>query len=169
MTRAQIVAVLTELGRRLAERGTCGEMYVVGGAAIALAFDERRTTRDIDAVFEPKAIIYAIADEIGEERALGAGWLNDAVKGFLAGPDDAASMVLEVPGLRVSSASPRILLAMKVLAHRVGEDDGDLRLLAGTLGLHSAESVLEVARQVYGDRLGVAARFFVEQALAVDG
>lgn len=33
-------------------------MYVVGGAAIALAFDERRATRDIDAVFEPKASIY---------------------------------------------------------------------------------------------------------------
>jgi len=165
MTRDEIVLTLTELGRRLADRGTCGEMYVVGGAAIALAFDERRTTRDIDAVFEPKATIYAIAREIGEERDLGDGWLNDAVKGFLGGHDAGASVALELPGLRVSTASPRMLLAMKVLAHRAGEDDDDLRLLAGMLGLRSAAAVLEVAHQVYGDRLDVAARFFVEQAL----
>jgi hypothetical protein len=166
VTRDEIVGLLTELGRRLVARDTCGEMYVVGGAAIALAFDERRTTRDVDAVFEPKTVIYALARQLGEERHLEDGWLNDAVKGFLIGGDETASVVLDVPGLRVSTASPRVLLAMKVLAHRVGEDDGDLRLLADALGLRSPDGVLAVAQEVYGDRLDVAARFFVEEALA---
>jgi hypothetical protein len=141
-------------------------MYVVGGAAIALAFDERRSTRDIDAVFEPKRTVYAVAAEIAADRGLPDGWLNDAVKGFVAGADEDAVPVLEVPGLRVSAGSPRMLLAMKVLAHRVGEDEEDVRMLAAGLGLARADDVLALAESVYGDRLDAAARFFVEQLFA---
>lgn len=166
MQREQIAAALTALGARLDERGIEGEVYVVGGAAIAMAFDARRATRDIDAVFEPKHEVYAAADEVGSELDLPPGWLNDGVKGFLSGPDAEATTVLEIPGLRVLVASPRILLAMKVLAHRVGEDDDDVRLLAGELGLTDADSVLAVAEKVYGDRLDAAARFFVEELFA---
>jgi len=163
MQRDEIVELLSELGRRLAARSIEGEMYVVGGAAIALAFDSRRSTADIDAVFEPKTTIYEIAGELAHERGLPEGWLNDAVKGFLAGADPDAPLVLEVPGLRVSTASPRILLAMKVLSHRVGEDEDDVRLLARELGFDAAHDILAVAETVYGNQLDVAARFFVEQ------
>jgi hypothetical protein len=164
--REEIVGALTALGARLEEHGTEGEVYVVGGAAIAIAFDARRATRDVDAVFEPKQAIYAAADEVGSELGLPPGWLNDGVKGFVAGPDADAATVLEVPGLRVLVASTRILLAMKVLAHRVGEDDDDVRLLARQLELTDAEAVLGVAEEVYGDRLDAAARFFVEELFA---
>ena len=163
MRRDEIVELLVELGSRLHVRGVVGEMYVVGGAAIALAFDERRSTADIDAVFEPKAVIYEAAGQLARERGLPDGWLNDAVKGFLVTADPDASLVLEAPGIRVSTASPRILLAMKVLSHRVGEDEHDVRLLADELGLATAREVLSVAEEVYGDRLDTAARFFVEQ------
>lgn len=166
MNREEILEALRELGRRLAARGVEGELYVVGGAAIALAFDERRSTRDIDGVFEPKTVVYEVTEAMATELDLPSGWLNDAAKGFLAGPDPDAASVLEIPGLRVSTASPRILLAMKVLSHRVGEDEGDVRLLADALGLSSAETVLAVAEDVYGDRLDAAARFFVEQLFA---
>lgn len=163
MDRTEILRLLRQLAARLHERGIEGEMYVVGGAAIAIAFDERRATRDIDAVFEPKHIVYEVAGEMAEEMGLPPGWLNDAVQGFLAGPDPDAATVLDIPGLAVSSASPRMLLALKVLAHRVGEDEKDLRILASTLGLDSADAVLAVAEDVYGDRLDAAARFFVEE------
>jgi hypothetical protein len=138
-------------------------MYVVGGAAMALAVDERRSTHDIGAVFEPKAVVYDTAKEMAEELDLPSGWLNDAAKGFVAHQDPGASPILEVSGLRVSTASLRILLAMKVLAHRVGEDEDDVMILARHLQLVSAEEVLEVAAAVYGDRLDAAARFFVEE------
>jgi hypothetical protein len=163
MNREEIVELLTEVGRRLDRRGLQGEMYVVGGAAVALAYDARRSTRDIDAVFEPKLVIYELAAALADERGLPAGWLNDGVKGFLGGPDEEAAPVLEVPGLRVSTASPRILLAMKVLAHRAGEDDEDVRLLASELNLRRVDEVLAVAGEVYGERLDVAARFYVEE------
>lgn len=166
MDRQQIVDALRALGALLAERGLRGEMYVVGGAAIALAYDERRSTRDIDAVFEPKMEIYAAAAELAERLGLPPGWLNDAVKGFLGRGDPNASPVLDMPGLRCLAASPRVLLALKVLAHRVGEDEGDVRLLAEALGLTTAEAVLREAEQAFGDRLDPAARFFVEELFA---
>lgn len=163
MDRDEIIAALTDLAAELQRQGASADMYVVGGAAIALAFDERRATRDIDAVFEPKDIVYEAAATVAEERGLPPGWLNDAVKGFLAGDDPAATPVLDLPGLRCVAASPRILLALKVLAHRVGEDEEDLRLLAGELGLERANEVLAVAEETFGDRLDAAARFFVEE------
>lgn len=142
-------------------------MYVVGGAAIALAYDERRSTRDIDAVFEPKNVVYEAAAAVAARRDLPGGWLNDAVKGFLIGDDPAATPVLDIPGLRCLAASPKTLLALKVLAHRVGEDEPDVRLLADELDLKSAEQVLAVAEETFGDRLDAAARFFVEQVFEV--
>ncbi len=168
MDRGEIIDALTALAAELAQRGVSAEMYVVGGAAIALAFDERRSTRDIDAVFEPKAVVYEAAETVAGQRGLPAGWLNDAVKGFLAGPDPAAAPVLDLPGLRCLAASPQTLLALKVLAHRVGEDEADLRLLASELDLKSAEDVLEVVERTFGDRLDPAARFFVEQIFEPD-
>jgi Nucleotidyltransferase of unknown function (DUF6036) len=160
--RQEIIAALTSLAAELERRGVSAEMYVVGGAAIALAFDERRSTRDIDAVFEPKNLVYEAAGAVASESGLPGGWLNDAVKGFLEGDDPAAAPVLDLPGLRVLAASPETLLALKVLAHRVGEDEEDVRLLAAELGLGGADQVLAVAERTYGERLDPAARFFVE-------
>ena len=166
MDRTGIVAALTALAHDLHAHGLSADMYVVGGAAIALAFDERRSTRDVDAVFVPKAEVYAAAARVAEQQALPDGWLNDAVKGFLAGEDTGAREVLDLPGLRVQVASPGTLLSLKVLAHRVGEDDHDVRLLARSLGLTTADAVLALAVDRIGEtRLTPAARFFVEQVM----
>lgn len=163
MDRKEIIDALTSLAAELDRHGISAEMYVVGGAAIALAFDERRATRDIDAVFEPKNVVYEAAAVVGGQLGLPGGWLNDAVKGFLEGEDPNAAPVLDLPGLRVLAASPETLLALKVLAHRVSEDEEDVRLLASQLGLQSADQVLALAERTYGDRLDPAARFFVEE------
>jgi hypothetical protein len=168
MDRSEIIEALTALAGELERRGVVAEMYVVGGAAIALAFDERRATRDIDAVFEPKDVVYEAAGVVAERLGLPGGWLNDAVKGFLEGDDPGAAPVLDLPGLRCLTASPETLLALKVLAHRVGEDEADLRLLARELGLEAADEVLAIAERTYGDRLDPAARFFVEQVFSAE-
>ena len=58
-TRARIIAALAALGEDLTSEGIRGQVFIVGGAAMALAYSTRRVTRDIDAVFEPKTAIYA--------------------------------------------------------------------------------------------------------------
>lgn len=49
-------------------------MFIVGGAAMALAYSNRRITKDIDAVFEPKAMIYESAAKVAEQLGLPDDW-----------------------------------------------------------------------------------------------
>src|SRR5260221_4429544 len=126
MHRGEIIAALPDLAVELQRRGVSADMYVVGGAAIALAFDERRATHDIDAVFEPKNVVYEAAAVVGEQRDLPAARLNDAVKGFLVGDDASAQPVLLLPGLGFLVACPPTLLALQVLALPAGAATGDV-------------------------------------------
>ena len=77
MNRSEILAALVSLGERLASQGVLADLYLVGGAAMALAYDDRRSTRDIDAVFVPKMVVYEAAAQVAEEHGLPQGWLND--------------------------------------------------------------------------------------------
>jgi hypothetical protein len=166
MDREEIHEALAALGARLVDEGLQGECYVVGGAALALAYDARRSTRDVDAVFEPKMRIYELAAEVAVERGLPPDWLNDGVKGFLPGPDPFEGPVLDLPGLRVQAASVPMLLALKVLAARIGEDDDDVALLCRMAGLTDPADVLDLVERIVGaQRLPARARFFVESVL----
>jgi hypothetical protein len=50
LDRAGIEEAFRRLGDRLARRGVVADLYVFGGAAMALAYDSRRATRDVDAL-----------------------------------------------------------------------------------------------------------------------
>jgi hypothetical protein len=150
--RARIVAALQALGKELSRDGVRGQIFVVGGAVIALAYSTRRVTKDIDAVFEPKTSIYEAAARVAETLGLPEDWLNDAVKGYLPGPDESPRPLPEIRGIEVSTASPRYLLAMKLMAMRFGEDDEDIELLLDACGLHTPEEALQALRDVYPAR-----------------
>jgi len=53
--REDIRALLDDLSAELAARGARAELFLVGGAALAVAYDATRATRDLDAVFVPPA------------------------------------------------------------------------------------------------------------------
>lgn len=162
-----MLAALTDVGARLLRRGLSGDLYIVGGAAMALAYDLRRTTRDVDAVFSPKAEIYDEARAVGQERGLDGEWLNDSVKGLLHGPDPYDTPVIELPGLRCQVASPEVLLALKVLAHRQDADAHDVEVLVGLLGMTTAEEVLDHAERMLAPRrLTIQAQYFVQEVMA---
>lgn len=127
------------------------DLYVFGGAAMALAYDARRSTRDIDAVFEPHGIVLDEAAAVARELGLPRWWLNEQASAYVApGGDPEAARVFDHPGLRVVAASPRHLLAMKVLAAR-RRDSGDIALLVRHLGLTSVDEVLRVCAEVFPD------------------
>ena len=55
--RKGIEEAFRQLGDRLAKRGVVADIYVFGGAAMALAYDSRRATRDVDALYKPHGIV----------------------------------------------------------------------------------------------------------------
>jgi hypothetical protein len=149
LSSGDIRMLLDELSEELEAQGIHGDLFLVGGAAMALAYSRRRATRDLDAVFEPKQVIYQAAQRVGSRHGLPPDWLNDAVKGFLPGPDSAATVVFDRPGLAVRVASPRYLFAMKVLAARVERDQDDIKLLYGLSGFRSIEEALDHVQSLY--------------------
>jgi methylmalonyl-CoA mutase cobalamin-binding subunit len=68
LSRDDIVNLLEELANELATQGIHGDLFLVGGAAMALAYSTRRATRDLDAIFEPKQVIYEAAQRVGDRH-----------------------------------------------------------------------------------------------------
>jgi hypothetical protein len=149
LTADEIRQLLTELGRRLAAQGVEGSIYLVGGAAIALSFDRRRVTVDIDAVFHPETTVVDQAAQMATEHGLPDDWLNSSARAFMPGGDDDA-VTFEVPGMTIAVASPEHLLAMKMAAFRA-TDLPDLELLFRELGISTPEQAADIALQVYGE------------------
>lgn len=118
---------------------------------MVLAYDARRATRDIDAVSLPHGIVLEEAHALAAELGLPRWWRSEQASVDVApGGDPHAPLTFDHPGLRVSTASPEHLLAMKAIAARRRDVD-DLRLLVERLGLTSPDQVLEVCRRVFPD------------------
>jgi predicted nucleotidyltransferase len=149
LDKAGIEDAFRRLGERLARRGVVADLYVFGGAAMALAYDSRRTTRDVDALFEPHGVVHEEALAVAAELGLPRWWLNEQASSYVApGGDRAASRVFDHPGLRVFAASPEHLLAMKAFAARP-RDAEDIRQLVQVLDLHTVDDVLASVHEIF--------------------
>lgn len=149
--RAQIERAFTALGDRLVQRGVVADVFIVGGAAMALAYDATRVTRDVDSLFVPHGVVLEEARNVAQDLGLPAWWLNEQASVYISGKDDPDKRrVFDHPGLRVTAASPRHIFAMKALAARTRDID-DLRLLAGIIGIDSAETALQICGEFFPD------------------
>ncbi len=146
--REDIRALLDDLSAELAARGARAEPFLVGGAALAVAYDATRATRDLDAVDTVRQAAAAVA----QHRGLAEDWLNDAVKGYLPGPDPDAQRFYSSDSLIVDVASPRYLLAMKLFAARAEIDADDIILLYRNLGFTTVDEGLDLVEQAYPGR-----------------
>ncbi|MGO9294519.1 MAG: hypothetical protein ACLP52_11715 [Streptosporangiaceae bacterium] len=107
--RAGLERAFTALGERLARRGVVADIFVVGGAAMALAYDAARVTRDVDAGFVPHGIVVEEARRVADDLGLPACWLNEQATVYIAGKDDPGRRrVFDHPGLPVMAAFPRM-------------------------------------------------------------
>lgn len=151
LLRNDILRLFELLNEELQNDNVEGELYLVGGAVMCLAFQSRPSTRDVDALFLPATAVRAAVARVALQIDIETDWLNDAVKGFLS-PKGEFDLFLELDHLRVMIAQPEYLLAMKCLSMRIGEefhDEDDVRFLLRYLNIETCKQALEVIYAFY--------------------
>ena len=139
------------LNEELRGVGAEGELFLVGGAVMCLAYATRPSTQDVDGLFRPAREVREAAARVAMKAGIPLDWLNDGVKGFLS-EQGGFDLFLELDHLRVMVAQPEYLLAMKCLAMRIGaefHDEDDVRYLIRHLGIASYDQAVEVVTRFY--------------------
>jgi hypothetical protein len=167
--RKELLAALRLLDEELGAVGVRGEVFVVGGAAMALAYDARRATVDVDAIFVPAEEVRKAAARVAERLQIEGDWLNDGTNAFMPGSDPERIGVFEGDHLSVAAASPRYLLAMKLLASRLERDQDDIRFLYDLCGFSTAEEGLDLIESTYPNRaIAPRVQFLLEEMFPGD-
>lgn len=128
--------LLRELDKRLRARRIAASIYVVGGAAMALAYGRQSVTPDIDAVASHSTVLDE-ARAIAEEHGLAEDWLNSSAAAWIPPMPESAQRRPVKQGLTIHIAPPEHVLAMKLVALR-RKDRPDIRILIETLGMAHA-------------------------------
>ena len=152
LDRERLLNLFDELSAELRFSRTRAQIYIVGGAAMSLAFDRERTTRDVDARIDTglSRLVEAVR-KVGRRHGLGDTWLNDqATTAIPRSADRRSETLYSSPHLTVTGASARHLLAMKLLAAR-GKDREDVAVLAKHLKLKESADAIRIYKELFPD------------------
>ena len=100
LDRDAILGAFERLAALLRERGVEGEVCLLGGTVMVLAFRSRPATKDVYAIFQPAALVRELARTVAAERELPSDWLNDGAKGFISAD------LPQFEGLRLTAPTP---------------------------------------------------------------
>ena len=176
LTRNDILWGFRKLDAIARESGVLVDLAVYGGAAMALAFDVRNATRDVDAVVRGNPdFLRRAAARVALEKGWPEDWLNDGVKGFLSHNEQMRLMerFMASPegGLRIHVPMPEYMFAMKCMAMRPEGIDGshdisDIEALADLASIEDAASALSLVESFYpASRIPPRVRFGVEEIM----
>lgn len=165
LSGGDIRRLLEKLDLELANRGQRAALYVVGGANIALALDESRSTTDVDSVVTRGFdVVFDAARAVArEEDGVGEDWLNadftgGTPDGGLVWPwldnrdNDVPITAFDGAALRVQLASPPMMLALKTLAQRP-QDMADIYQLMRLTGIRTAADLGRNLARFTGPRI----------------
>ncbi|MGW9158211.1 hypothetical protein [Microbacterium sp. NPDC055665] len=154
LNRDDILSGLRELVGELHAAGESAGIRLVGGAALAIRYFNRRTTGDLDSLhIQPGSddAVLAAASRVGDRRDWSDGWFNFAVEHADSVPTFGRPVEWETiydrAGVVIQVASKEALLAMKLRANRPGRDVDDIRQLLSLCGIAEVEE----AEELYGD------------------
>lgn len=150
MDRDEIEGALRELAQELDERGVVARIYLVGGAAMVLAYQSRFSTDDVDGSGYPTDEVLAVAAEVAERRGLRSNWLDDSVKVYFPiASEPEWRPVIKVGSVEVVVADERTLLAMKMRASRGRRDEADIEFLLGMCQITSVDDALVLYEEYF--------------------
>jgi hypothetical protein len=152
LSKTNILRYLQELSEEMGKENLKGEILLFGGAAMVLAFDARPSTKDVDAIFQPKSKIYELSKKIAARHDLPADWLNDSVKGFIRNDSFDYNLLIRFDNLSVYVPEPEYLLAMKSISMRIGiesSDIDDIKYLIEHLKLEKLADIFEIIKKYY--------------------
>ena len=145
------------------------KIVVVGGAAVAMQWNPRRTTYDVDIVSEgiPEQFWRVVAT-VGREAELDEDWLNAAarVKAPTGPTPGGPTEIYRGPNLRVYGAGAHFVLAMKLLSGRE-VDRGDMPALLDATRPESPDELYELVEQAYPHaQIPASTRYIIETVWA---
>jgi hypothetical protein len=128
---------------KLDQAGVSGQISIVGGAAISLAYVfEREATSDIDALLPNDPRVSDVIAEIAATERLEGNWINDAVKGWVPFEIEAQWIELFREGnMIVRIATAELLLALKLRADRGRRDRSDIEALIKLCGISTMNEI----------------------------
>jgi hypothetical protein len=167
---------LKRLGEIAEEHGMIIDISVYGGSALAIAWNSRVATKDVDAVAHgDAAFLRKACQQIAEEKDWPEDWLNDGVKGFLSSSPEihlhGVYPAIDHHGIRVYVPSAEYMLALKCMAMRPEGVDGsqdidDIKFLIKEIGLTTADAVLDIVERFYPKKnIQPKVRFGVEEII----
>jgi hypothetical protein len=150
MDRDEIEGAFRELAGELDRRGVVARIFLVGGAAMVLAYESRFSTDGVDTSGYPTEDVLAVAAEVAERRGPQPGWLDDSVKAHLpVASEPQWRAVYKVGSVEVVVADARTLLAMKMRASRGKRDEADIQFLLERCKITSVDTALELYEQYF--------------------
>ena len=148
----RLLKLFDRLNEKLRQADQHAEVYIVGGAMMALAHDAQRVTDDVDSHIRRgrDAVNRAVA-EIAGEVGLSKYWLNEAVtlRHLPEDPDRGERRVYTNTHLTIDGASTRRMIAMKLHAGR-SPDLADLDILLEAAGVTTRREAERLHELTYG-------------------
>jgi hypothetical protein len=154
-----LILALISLNAELEMRGKSVDMLICGGASMCLYLEKRDSTRDIDAMYNEKALVDKLVEKISKKLGLkDSHWLNDRiiqVDSELLTKDTPKLLLPKWSALTISTVTPEYLLTLKMLASRSGieyRDEQDIHCLFEYLSINSESQALGMLRKYFPKR-----------------
>jgi len=131
LNKEEILAGLKRLGELANLRHVDIKLLLAGGALMVIAFEERFSTKDVDAVIlapEETRAVRELATRVAAEYGWPEDWLNDGIKGYIKRLEPNA-VVFTAPGIEVLRPDLAQVLGMKLSAWRDDVDISDAKRL----------------------------------------
>lgn len=138
------------LADKLHHRNVVGQIHVIGGHAMLLAYKPGRTaTRDLAAQFAPHGPVTAAIRETAHDHQWPTTWLTDQAVSYASRTPGEGARVFDHPHLHVAATPADHLLAVKTLAARTSRDAHDLRILFQHLSITRSPQVWPIIERFF--------------------